>query len=179
MTRPFVPIGVAAAFWIAAPAALAQGPSNVDEIREAVIYHDGQHLFLTARPRFSTQAGRFIVAGDATHGGSTDGQSAPGESVRAPAASAAQSPAAVMAPDDTMPQGESVWDHTPLEYIALGLLFFIALWAIAYRPDRGARGGPTPQDRSEALDARLTYLDQRIADIERKQRRHGHHHKVA
>ena len=187
MTHLLFSLGLATALVAAAPSvALAQAaPGNDHEIREAVVYHDGQHLFLSARPQFSTQAGRFIVSGDATngYGGSTNGQSAAAEPARtaAPAPSATQNPVAVMAPEDTMPQGDTGSEHTPIEYIALALLFFIALWAIAYRTDRTSRGGPTSRDRAEALDARLTYLDQRVADIERKVRRQGHHqhHKVA
>lgn len=151
-----------------ASAALAQGPGNDREIRERVFYYEGMHLFVTPENgKLKTSStgipanGALRLAGDPADSGALQTDSRNATATEQPAKS-------VTSEDETGIADE----REMLDYIAIALLIFIAVWAIAYRRDPASEsGGPTAKDRAEALDARLTYLDQRLADIERRVRR--------
>lgn len=163
-------IGVLSAL---ASAAFAQAQGNDREIRERIIYHDGGHVFVAPENGKSIAAnetpsnGAWKLAGDPLDRPGMRGSDI-GNSREA---TAIEQPTGIATSDDRDEAGAAEERET-LDYIALALLIFIAVWSIAYRRDPGRKSGiPSANDRAEALDARLTYMDQRLADIERRVRR--------
>lgn len=184
MTRLFAQLALSAALWIALPvtAAAQTAPDGDREIHEAVVYRDSRHVFLASRNgKFDGHSGgAWTLAGEPVDRNGARGSDA--GAVKSDPPGATESTASITAPDDERlaSQIDAAPDRTLLDYIALGLLFFIAVWAIAYRREHSRdTDGSSAKDRAEALDARLTYVDQRLADIERRIRKQPHHMKAA